>query len=461
MNRSVATINAPEFINLQPLDISPLISACDIKVLYLEENRNHSFITKEVATEMAKSLRGSPIVAAFSDQKNDFLDHGEVITMDSEGVHFNCITKPYGFVSPDAKVWFQEFEDYDQYGRMTVRTYLMTTGYLWTGAYPEAQIAINEGRPQSMELNEDTIQGHWSIKGNSNVQFYIIDDAIFEKLCILGEDVEPCFEGSSVTAPDVSTNFTMDKAFTKSLYDMMVELKFALEGGKVNMEDIKNTVLETPVEAVLAAAPVEQLTEPVQPIEESAAPATEIEFSENSEGNDVQNASAEIQENIEAPVSDTFEKEEDKEKGKEKKDGEEPTEEGGKKADDEEDENKKKYELLQTQYADLQSKFEELQTSFSALVEFKNQVENEKKEQLLTEFSLDADTLKDFKANLAKYSYDELESKLSILETRARRASATVVKEDIEHTPVTTYAVNACACEDEITAALKAARERN
>lgn len=455
MNKSIATINSPEFINLRPLDISPLISACDIKVLYLNENRNHSFITKDVATEMAKSLRGSPIVAAFSENTGDFTDHGEVVTMDSEGVHFSCNTKPYGFVSPDAKVWFQDFEDIDEYGVTTVRTYLMTTGYLWTGAYPEAQLAIDEGRAQSMELDENTIQGHWSIKGNSNIKFYIIDDAIFTKLCILGEDVEPCFEGASVTAPEISKNFTMDNNFTKSLYDMMIELKFALEGGKMNMENIATPILETPVEPTVDTPAVEVPTE----TNFNATLETSAENSENSQGNDVQTVSAEIQENIETPVSDTFAKEDDEEK-KCKNVCANPTED---KKDEEEDEEKKKYELLQTQYSELQSKFAELQTNFSALVDFKNQVETEKKENLLTQFSLDEQTINDFKSNLSKYSYDELESKLSIIESRARRAASATVEttHTQDKTPITTFAINSCSCDDEITAALKAQRERN
>ena len=51
---SIATISSPEFINLEPLDINPLMSKCEIKVLYLGKNRNGSAITKDVATEMSK-----------------------------------------------------------------------------------------------------------------------------------------------------------------------------------------------------------------------------------------------------------------------------------------------------------------------------------------------------------------------------------------------------------------------
>ena len=55
MHKSIATIDSPEFINLQPLDINPLMSSCEIKVLYIGENRNHSFISKEVAREIQNS----------------------------------------------------------------------------------------------------------------------------------------------------------------------------------------------------------------------------------------------------------------------------------------------------------------------------------------------------------------------------------------------------------------------
>ena len=65
MHKSIATINSPEFINLTPLDINPLMSKCEIKVFYLGENRNRSYINEVTAMEMAKTLRGAPIVGYF------------------------------------------------------------------------------------------------------------------------------------------------------------------------------------------------------------------------------------------------------------------------------------------------------------------------------------------------------------------------------------------------------------
>ena len=78
--RSVATLRDPEFVNIT--SISPLVSKCEIKVLYLGENRNRSYITKEVATEMAQTLPGCPIVGWYIEDKEDFGDHGDQIIID-------------------------------------------------------------------------------------------------------------------------------------------------------------------------------------------------------------------------------------------------------------------------------------------------------------------------------------------------------------------------------------------
>lgn len=128
-NQSVATIAAPQFINIQPYN--PLISQCEIKVLYVGENRNGSYISEDVAMKMANSLPGTPIVAAFIPEKEDYGDHGHFITIEESGeITFSCKTRPYGFVAPDAKVWFKDFVDTDEFGVETERRYLMTTGYL-------------------------------------------------------------------------------------------------------------------------------------------------------------------------------------------------------------------------------------------------------------------------------------------------------------------------------------------
>jgi|GEM_PF-870564 len=215
-----------EFINVTPLN--PLISKCQIKVCYVsdEPNRNKSIITKDVARDMANSLPGSPIVGYFNEAKGDFEEHNRVIDISNGKFTIKDKTRPYGFVDLGAKVWFQKFLDDGQ----IEREYLMTEGYIWTGQYPEAQRIIDEGNNQSMELDEDLIDAFWTKDSKGKPQFFIINEAIISKLCVLGEDCEPCFEGANITSPQIT--FSFEDGFKEQLFSMMNEIKKVLnEGG--------------------------------------------------------------------------------------------------------------------------------------------------------------------------------------------------------------------------------------
>ena len=425
MHKSIATIDSPEFINLQPLDINPLMSKCEIKVFYLGENRNRSYINEEVAMEMAKTLRGAPIVGYFKKEKEDFADHGNRMIIDDEGIKFECMTQPYGFVDPAAKVWFQTFEDTDEFGNKVTRKYLMTTGYLWTGQFEECKIAVDEGRPHSMELDEDTLNGHWATNRESGMDFFIINDAIFSKLCILGDDVEPCFEGSSVTAPKVSSSFTkIDDEFKKTLFSMMQELQFALQGGQQMENEVQ--VPETEVVEETPAVEVEQFTETVpaevsaeevttEPVEETA----ENDFAASKKEEEENNETASNDEEKEEPSEEEDEKKKDFAKEEEEKKEEEKSQENSDApADDdkEEEEDKKKYELLETEFAALQEQYSELKVKYDELVAFKAQIEDAKKDEMISRFCfLSDEDKKEVIENKSKYSVEDIEAKLSVI----------------------------------------------
>jgi hypothetical protein len=441
MHQSIATIDSPEFINLQPMEINPLMSSCEIKVLYLGENRNHSYISKDVATEMAKTLRGAPIVGYYKEQKEDFADHGEQIIFDDEGIKFNCLTRPYGFVAPDAKVWFQKFEDTDDFGNVIEREYLMTTGFLWTGQYEECQSVVEgEGKPHSMEFDKETMQGNWSTNVKTGMDFFIINDAIFSKLCILGEDVEPCFEGSSVTAPKISTSFTkVDDNFRNTLYNMMQELRFALKGGQ-NMANMENKV-DTPTVQENSAS------------QDNFSLENQVENQENTEGTT-------STETVETPAAtaDTgaieFAKEEDKKDEKEDKSGSNDNSDDSKKDEKEDDkkdkdnyscnsddEDKKKYSLLQQQYDDLSAKFSAIEADYQALKAFKTGIEDKEKDALIARFyMLNDEDKKDIVDNKSKYSLDDIEAKLSIIYTKKKLAAEQTSETSSDNAAnVTTY----------------------
>lgn len=409
-HQSIATINSPQFINLCPLDINPLMSSCEIKVFYLGANRNQSYISKQVATQMAKTLRGAPIVGYYKKDKQDYADHGQQLILDDEGIHFNCLTKPYGFVAPDAKVWFQDFQDQDEFGNSIVRTYLMTTGFLWTGQFQEAQqIFKDNGKPHSMELDDKTLKGHWANNIKEDMQFFIINDAIISKLCILGDDVEPCYEGSGITAPQVSKNFTLDSNFKNTLFKMMQQLTDALSGGKKIVENTKEEKL----------------------------------FSEQQD-KEIQNAFSENKEEQKIISETSFEKkEEEKEKDTEQTD--EESEDTSKDEKEEDKKEKDKYTLLEQEFNELKTKYTELEKNYKILEEFKLNVENQEKDRLINEFSMLSDEdKKDVIENKTKYTLEEIKSKLAVIcfEKKVNFVKEeAVVEEQEKEEPVTTFTI--------------------
>ena len=452
-NRSVATIDDPEFIDLKPFN--PLISECQIKVLYLGKNRNGSYIDKNTAVQMANSLPGTPIVAVWRKDVEDFGDHGHVITIEDGEVKFACKTVPYGFVAPDAKVWFQKFVDTDEFGNDTEREYMMTTGYLWTGQFEEVQKAIKEGQPQSMELDDDSLKGHWANDSESGMDFFIINDAMFSKLCILGDDVEPCFEGASVTSPD----FANGSEFTHTLYSMIRELQDAIgnrKGGLNMPEDFTVTSegeqVETVEEAVEVEAPVATEVEEVET--PAAEEEVEVETEVETEHTVVSDADSETSEEF-------VEKKEDEEQ-EDAPVEEEPS------ADEEDDEDKKKQVVdNKKKHCSLEeedNKLAAIEAELEELRAFKRSVENEKKDALIAKYHMLSDEEKaEIVSHKEEYTLEQIDEKLALIYVRNNVDFSTVdghpEGEEVDVDGLLSFSLNdnedAGAAVDEIQKALR------
>jgi len=305
-------------------------------------------------------------------------------------------------------------------GNSVIHKYLMTTGYLWTGQFPESSLPVKEGRPQSMELQNESVQGHWETNYDNGMDFFIINDAIIQKICILGDDIEPCFEGASVTAPDVSSKFTLDDNFRHTLYSMMQDLKFALNGGRQQMENLENTVV------------VEN---------ENTDPATK--FTQTEEVNT--KTTPEVNDNTEDTSTPAdYVKKDDEEDDK-------PADNEGKNdpdddKDDEDDDKKntKKYELLEEELNTLKKNYSMLQSQYQELVIFKNEIDNQKKDALIAEFYMLSDEDKeDVISNKEKYTLDEIKAKLSVI-CFDKKINFTLNKEadDKKEEDIVTYTLN-------------------
>lgn len=372
---SIPIANTLEFINAT--EISPLISKCQVKVCYVGQNpnRNGTVITKKVATEMGRKLPGSPVVGYFNQATNDFEGHNKEISLRGGGnIEVLDTTKPYGFVPTDAKVWFQKFDD-----EGVEREYLVTECYIWTSAYPESQRLFEHGNNQSMELNKETQKGFWAKDNNSGSRFFIYNEALIEKLCILGESVEPCFEGAQF-----KTEFSLEnmKELRTTMFSMLTELQKTLnKGGSHETMDENKKTLGNPEDPNFEAKK--------QPEDEK-----------NPEGNPAP-------EDNKPKDGDNKPADNNKEEPKKKYNLDEVTEYT---------ELLGKYETLQGEFETLKQEKSDLETEVTSLREFKLTADRKEKQSMIDGFyMLSDDDKKDVVEHIDTYSLDDIEAKLSII----------------------------------------------
>ena len=465
MHTSVKLNTPVEFVNVKPLN--PLISKCEIKVCYVGEdpNRNGSVITKDVAKEMANSLPGSPIVGFYNAEKQDFEEHNRVIDISNGKFEIKDTTKPYGFVDLSAKVWFQKFLDDGQ----NEHEYLMTEGYLWTGQYPECQRILSMGNNQSMELDPDHIDAHWSEDENGYAEFFIINEAIISKLCILGQDCEPCFEGASITEPRMQ--FSFEDGFKEQLFSMMKEIKELLQKGGAEMfttyaveigDSLWNALFSHISESLNSEYRIERVCEEneqkfavLQNREDMKYYRLDLALSE--EGDCTFSAdlvdladsyvpaeepqfALEAVEEFEENFKKASDKKDEEDDNKTDDNAEDKCPKCGKpksecECDDEDDDEgkkqKQKYNLEEVvEYTELKAQYDELETKYNAMVEENEQLKNEKqelnqfklsiekkeKEEMINSFYMLSDEdKKDVIDNIDTDSLNDIEAKLSII----------------------------------------------
>lgn len=388
MRHSSIKMNTPcEFINIVPLN--PLISKCQIKVCYVGDtaNRNKSIITKETARKLANSLPGSPIVGYYNEEIQDFESHTKELVIKNGKLALKEKTKPYGFIDLNARCWFQKYID----DGTDEREYLMTEGYLWTGQFPECKRVIEQGNNQSMELDEDSLNAHWTKDVNGNCEFFIINDGLISKLCILGDEQEPCFEGSTITEPKIE--FALDNEFKDELQSMICQLQeFLTKGGSANMEDKDKNMI--PDEYKKKEDEQEKKDEMKQEESDKTDNNTEEENKKKKT-----ECSAEVCSKCGKPVSEcTCKKEYSLEEIPEYT------------------QLKTEFSALQEKYDDLVGQMNTLTQSLANLQEFKAIADKKEKLAMIDQFYMLSDKDKeDVVKNIDSYSLEDIENKLSVI----------------------------------------------
>jgi hypothetical protein len=204
--------------------INPLFTKVKIHVAYDGENRNGSFISRETFDKAADTAKFCPIIGEWSESIEDFQGHGGKLEIKDNSIEFVQTTMPYGCISNEEPTW-ETVEDENG----NSRDYFTLQGYIWSSRYPELESIIENQKSHSMEI--EIIDGNYqTIDGQ---KLYAIKDMVFSGFCILGDEVEPCFENSTIST------YSLDKdKFKQDFKQMMNELKFSLEQTE-NLESVQ------------------------------------------------------------------------------------------------------------------------------------------------------------------------------------------------------------------------------
>lgn len=194
-------------------NVNPLFSRVKIRIAYTGLNRNNSFISKETFEKAIPTIYLCPIVGEYNQSIEDFRGHGGKLEITDDSIKWITTTQAYGVIDTNSEITWEEVIEDD--GK--VKDYICATGYLWTGRYPELNSVIENSKSQSMEIEINSGE----FQEIDGVKSYAISDFTFSGFCILGDDIEPCFESSTISS------YSLDK-FKQDFNQMMKELKFSL-----------------------------------------------------------------------------------------------------------------------------------------------------------------------------------------------------------------------------------------
>ena len=160
-------------------ELNPVLSKARCRIFYKYENRNGTYITDEFAQKLISSLPYTPVKGIYDNFDEDYTDHG--LKRD--------LGRIYGIVPENPNFSWEKHLDEDE----IEREYACCDVYIFTALYEEASQIV--GKSQSMELYQPSIKGDWAIINGKKL--FKFEDGCFLGLQILGNDVEPCFEGAA------------------------------------------------------------------------------------------------------------------------------------------------------------------------------------------------------------------------------------------------------------------------
>lgn len=168
------------------VDLNKSFAAAKCEVCYTGRNRNMSDISKTAIESAMPSIKNIPVVGRYDVDKGDFGGHDLKVVSNENGISIENATVPFGVVPESANQWFET-----KIVNGVEKECFFTDVILWKRQHGYDRI-VNAGTiGESMEINVNAFS-------TDNEGYCVIDNFEFEALCILGDDVTPCFENASI-----------------------------------------------------------------------------------------------------------------------------------------------------------------------------------------------------------------------------------------------------------------------
>lgn len=206
-----------------------------IWLMHLGANRNASFFNKDVVEKAIPTLANTPIMASVGfnmfDNK-DFEGHESDIEISENGeLKFVNKTFPFGVIPENNNAKFETRLGDD----MIEREYLTCEGILWNKWEDAVEIIYGKNgvTGQSMELSEN-------YKGVYDGEFFEFTEFQFFGACMLGDDVLPAMNNSTVELKYASKT----KDIIKEKMELFNSISFSSEEGGNTLSKNKLQVFE-------------------------------------------------------------------------------------------------------------------------------------------------------------------------------------------------------------------------
>lgn len=199
------------FGETQGLTQNQYVTQAKLKVFYIGKTGDNRVFTKQFSDQLLQTLPGTPVVAYYDEDKDDFVGH-------------NAVQYVFGYVPEAATISYIEEGG---------ATFAVTDVLLFTGRKDNiGQVATKIiGKSHSLELDPGTVE-YTIVRANKSIESITFTKGHFIGLSVLGDNEQPAFAGSSFF-----TEGNELKAFVDSFQEFKKEVEFLKSGGKLMQDE--------------------------------------------------------------------------------------------------------------------------------------------------------------------------------------------------------------------------------